>query len=137
MDGSIHVNCRVFFSILVLLSHSYPSLLLLSYVLLQWGVGEINIIAVISSRTGLEQLVQAHPDIKITIGTVDESISETGLVMPGLGDAGDRQFGTSAARVRGTADGGGDDADDDDESLLHPSKRKRSMDDTEEMVQQK
>jgi Uracil phosphoribosyltransferase len=83
-------------------------------------VDEINIIAVISSRSGLEQLVQAHPDVKITVGTVDEAISETtGLVMPGLGDAGDRQFGTGPVLLP------------DDESLMHPSKRKRSMDETE------
>jgi uracil phosphoribosyltransferase len=87
-------------------------------------VDEINVIAVISSRVGLEQLVQAHPDVSITIGTVDESISETGSVMPGLGDAGDRQFGTGPVG-------------DDDESLLHPSKRKRSMDDTEDIVKEK
>ena len=82
---------------------------------LKWGVKEIHVIAVIASSTGLKQLADKHPDVYISVGTVDSQMSESGLVLPGMGDAGDRQFGTHV-----TAE---DDADDE---LVHPSKRKRS-----------
>jgi uracil phosphoribosyltransferase len=81
---------------------------------LQWGVKHINVIAVIGSREGLKQLTDAHPDVRLTVGTVDETLKD-GIVLPGLGDAGDRQFGTASVSV------------DDEESLLHPSKRKRGQ----------
>ncbi|KAL7558249.1 hypothetical protein ACA910_009921 [Epithemia clementina (nom. ined.)] len=87
-------------------------------ILKKWGVAEINVLSVLASRTGLQQVVEAHPDVYITLGSIDDHIDEaSGLIMPGLGDAGDRQFGLS-----GLFD------DDDDEALLHPSKRKRTMD---------
>jgi uracil phosphoribosyltransferase len=79
---------------------------------MQWGVKHINVIAVIGSREGLKQLTEAHPDVRLSVGTVDETL-ENGVVLPGLGDAGDRQFGSASVSV------------DDEESLLHPSKRKR------------
>jgi uracil phosphoribosyltransferase len=78
---------------------------------LQWGVKQINVIAVIGSREGLKQLSEAHPDVRLTVGTVDETLKD-GIVLPGLGDAGDRQFGTASVSV------------DDDESLLHPRELK-------------
>lgn len=67
-----------------------------------------------ASKTGLEKIKSSHPDIYLTIGVVDETLTKTGLVVPGLGDAGDRLFGTDPIEEH------------DDESLLHPSKRKRS-----------
>ena len=86
---------------------------------IKWGVAEINILSVLASRTGLEQLVEAHPDVRITVGAIDEQMNEAqGIVLPGLGDAGDRQFGLAGLF----------DDQDDDEALLHPSKRKRTMD---------
>lgn len=83
-------------------------------ILKKWGVPQINIISVMASRAGLQQLMDAHPDIYVSVGTVEEEISEEGIILPGLGDAGDRQFGTATVTV-------------DDESLLHISKRKRTM----------
>ena len=68
----------------------------------------------LASKQGLTKIQQSHPDIYITVGVVDEILTEDGIVLPGLGDAGNRLFGTNPIR------------DDDDEKLLHPSKRKRS-----------
>jgi uracil phosphoribosyltransferase len=82
------------------------------FVSMQWGVKHIHVIAVIGSREGLKQLTEAHPDVRLTVGTVDETLKD-GIMLPGLGDAGDRQFGTASVSV------------DDEESLLHPSKRKK------------
>lgn len=68
----------------------------------------------IASREGLKALVESHPDLHITVGTIDDKLSDKGKVLPGLGDSGDRQFRTPLI--------------DDEEALLHPSKRKRSVD---------
>ena len=68
--------------------------------------------SVVASDTGLKQISEAHPDVYISTGNVDTKISENGLILPGIGDAGDRQFGTHIA--------------DDEEALVHPSKRKRA-----------
>ena len=43
---------------------------------------------------GIKTVQEAHPDIDIFIGTVDEKLNEHGYIVPGLGDAGDRIFGT-------------------------------------------
>lgn len=68
----------------------------------------------IASRSGLKSIVDAHPDVSITIATIDEQVTDDGVVLPGLGDAGDRLFGTSNIY-------------NDEESLLHPSRRKRTL----------
>ena len=70
--------------------------------------------SVVASSTGLKQLSEAHPDVYISTGTVDTKMSDDGVILPGIGDAGDRQFGTHVAE------------DGDDEALVHPSKRKRA-----------
>lgn len=75
---------------------------------------QIHVISVVASRWGLQQLTKDHPDIVMTVGTIDDGKSEEGLVLPGLGDAGDRLFGTKHDL-------------EDEESLVHPSKRKRTM----------
>lgn len=80
--------------------------------LLQWGVPKIHVVTVIASREGLRKITETHPDVDVTVGVVDEVVNERGEVLPGLGDSGDRQFGTALM--------------DDDEYLMHPSKRKRS-----------
>jgi len=66
----------------------------------------------------LKQLLEKHPDIHITVGTVDDEVNVDGVVLPGLGDSGDRLFGTSEIPD--------EDYKNDDEALLHPSKRKRA-----------
>merc|ERR1712194_106281 len=82
-------------------------------ILKKWGVSEIHVLSVIASQQGLTELLRYHPDVHATIGRIDEELNDEGEVMPGLGDAGDRLFGTPMI--------------DDDEELVHPSKRKRTM----------
>jgi uracil phosphoribosyltransferase len=60
----------------------------------QWGVSKIHVVSVIGSKAGIEQLIKMYPDISITVGVVDYQVSEAGFVLPGLGDSGDRLFGT-------------------------------------------
>jgi uracil phosphoribosyltransferase len=43
---------------------------------------------------GIEVLRSAHPDVPIHIAKIDEKLNDVGFIVPGLGDAGDRQFGT-------------------------------------------
>jgi uracil phosphoribosyltransferase len=51
-------------------------------------------VGVIAAPEGIEALSQAHPDVDIHLAAVDERLNEIGYIVPGLGDAGDRQFGT-------------------------------------------
>jgi hypothetical protein len=51
-------------------------------------------IAVIASEEGVTSIAKTHPDVQITIGTVDKELTTDGIVLPGIGDAGDRLFGT-------------------------------------------
>ena len=48
----------------------------------------------ISSREGIEKVQEAHPDIDIYVAAIDEELNEDAYIVPGLGDAGDRLFGT-------------------------------------------
>jgi uracil phosphoribosyltransferase len=48
----------------------------------------------IGAPEGIDRLQQAHPDIPIHLAAVDDHLNEVGYILPGLGDAGDRQFGT-------------------------------------------
>jgi uracil phosphoribosyltransferase len=77
---------------------------------------KIHVISVIASQAGLEAIAKAHPDVQVTVGTVDQELTSDGIILPGVGDAGDRLFGTPLIV--------------DDEALLHHSKRRKmSMDD--------
>ncbi len=58
------------------------------------GVTDIKVMNIIAAPEGIEVLSKAHPDIKIYCGIVDEKLNENGYIVPGLGDAGDRIFGT-------------------------------------------
>jgi len=63
-------------------------------ILKQWGVPKIHIITVVASRAGLELLAKTHPEISVTVGMVDDQLTDCGIVLPGMGDVGDRLFGT-------------------------------------------
>ncbi|KAL3897355.1 MAG: hypothetical protein SGCHY_003469 [Lobulomycetales sp.] len=63
-------------------------------ILKDWGLKNIKFCAVVASRTGLDALVKKHPDIEIFVCAVDEVLDEGKYIVPGLGDAGDRIFGT-------------------------------------------
>lgn len=58
------------------------------------GVQKINFLCVIASPEGIKALKKAHSDIKIYCACVDRCLNENGYILPGLGDAGDRVYGT-------------------------------------------
>jgi uracil phosphoribosyltransferase len=64
-------------------------------VLKRWGVSRIKFIGIIGAPEGVKALSEAHPDVPIHLAALDERLNEIGFIVPGLGDAGDRQFGTS------------------------------------------
>ncbi len=63
-------------------------------ILKKWGVRRIKYMGLIAAPEGVERLSTAHPEVPIHVAAVDERLNEFGFIMPGLGDAGDRQFGT-------------------------------------------
>lgn len=58
------------------------------------GVKNMRFLCVIAAPEGVKKLQEAHPDVDIYIGAMDEHLNENGYIVPGLGDAGDRIFGT-------------------------------------------
>jgi uracil phosphoribosyltransferase len=64
-------------------------------VLKHWGVTRIKFVGLIAAPEGIEVVTRAHPDIPLHLAVVDEHLNERGFIVPGLGDAGDRQFGTA------------------------------------------
>ncbi|MBE6004190.1 MAG: uracil phosphoribosyltransferase [Lachnospiraceae bacterium] len=58
------------------------------------GGKKIKFICIIAAPEGIKKLVAAHPDIQIYVGNVDRCLNENAYICPGLGDAGDRIFGT-------------------------------------------
>ena len=66
-------------------------------VLKEWGAKRIKLINLIAAPEGVRAVAQAHPDVAIHCAALDRQLNERGYIMPGLGDAGDRQFGTGGA----------------------------------------
>ena len=58
------------------------------------GGKHIKFMCIIAAPVGIERLAKAHPDIEIYVGNVDRELNENAYILPGLGDAGDRIFGT-------------------------------------------
>ena len=58
------------------------------------GAKNITFVCIIAAPAGVEALRKAHPDVDIYCGALDEKLNEKGYIVPGLGDAGDRLFGT-------------------------------------------
>jgi uracil phosphoribosyltransferase len=58
------------------------------------GGKNIKFMCLIAAPEGVEALKAAHPDVDIYIAALDEKLNEKGYIVPGLGDAGDRLFGT-------------------------------------------
>lgn len=58
------------------------------------GVKNIRFLCIIAAPEGLRRMREDHPDIDIYIGALDEKLNDHGYIIPGLGDAGDRIFGT-------------------------------------------
>jgi uracil phosphoribosyltransferase len=63
-------------------------------ILKRWGAQRIKFVGIIAAPEGIAALHAAHPDIPIHVGAVDSHLNNIGYIVPGLGDAGDRQFGT-------------------------------------------
>ena len=58
------------------------------------GVKNIRFMCIIAAPEGVKKLQEAHPDVDVYIGALDERLNDHGYIVPGLGDAGDRIFGT-------------------------------------------
>jgi uracil phosphoribosyltransferase len=63
-------------------------------VLKKWGAKRVKYVGIIAAPEGVATLSKAHPDVPIHVAALDERLNEKGYIVPGLGDAGDRQFGT-------------------------------------------
>jgi uracil phosphoribosyltransferase len=71
------------------------------------GAKAITFVCVIAAPEGIETMTKAHPDVRIVTASIDERLNDHGYIMPGLGDAGDRMFGSAtslpvSARAPGT-----------------------------------
>ena len=58
------------------------------------GVKSIRFMCIIAAPEGVKRLTEEHPDVDVYIGALDEGLNEHKYIIPGLGDAGDRIFGT-------------------------------------------
>ncbi|MFQ3662814.1 MAG: uracil phosphoribosyltransferase [Chloroflexaceae bacterium] len=63
-------------------------------ILKAWGSRRIKFLGLIAAPEGVRALTEAHPDVPIHLAAIDSHLNEHGYIVPGLGDAGDRQFGT-------------------------------------------
>jgi uracil phosphoribosyltransferase len=63
-------------------------------ILKNWGVKKIKFVGLIGAPEGISRVQAAHPDVPIYLAAIDDHLNERGYIVPGLGDAGDRQFGT-------------------------------------------
>jgi uracil phosphoribosyltransferase len=63
-------------------------------ILKNWGVTKIKFVGLIGAPEGIQRLHEAHPDVPIHLAARDDHLNENGYIVPGLGDAGDRQYGT-------------------------------------------
>jgi uracil phosphoribosyltransferase len=64
-------------------------------ILKDWGVSKIKFVGLIAAPEGIQRLHKAHPDVPIHLAAIDDRLNDNGYILPGLGDAGDRQFGTA------------------------------------------
>ena len=59
-----------------------------------YGAKSIKLMCIIAAPEGIKKITETHPDVEVYCGTVDSHLNEFGYIVPGLGDAGDRIFGT-------------------------------------------
>ena len=64
-------------------------------ILKRWGVSRIKFVGLIGAPEGIEIMEERHPDVPIYLAAVDDHLNDRAFIVPGLGDAGDRQFGTA------------------------------------------
>jgi uracil phosphoribosyltransferase len=58
------------------------------------GATSVCLIAIIAAPEGIETITRNHPDVQIVVAAIDRGLNERGFIVPGLGDAGDRLYGT-------------------------------------------
>lgn len=63
-------------------------------ILKEWGVQRIKFVGILAAPEGVELIQRAHPDVPLHLAVIDKKLNQHGYIVPGLGDAGDRQFGT-------------------------------------------
>jgi uracil phosphoribosyltransferase len=63
-------------------------------ILKQWGARRIKFLGLIAAPEGVRTVTEAHPDVPLYLAAIDSHLDERSYIVPGLGDAGDRQFGT-------------------------------------------
>ncbi|GMQ77813.1 MAG: uracil phosphoribosyltransferase [Anaerolineae bacterium] len=63
-------------------------------ILKEWGAEQIKFVGILAAPEGVGALQAAHPDVPIHLAKIDSNLNDIGYIVPGLGDAGDRQFGT-------------------------------------------
>ena len=61
----------------------------------QRGARKIKLVCLVGAPEGVKAIQEVHPDVDITLAALDEKLNEHGYIVPGLGDAGDRLFGTN------------------------------------------
>ena len=88
-------------------------------ILKAWGATRIKQVSLIAAPEGIATLTGAHPDVDVHVAAVDAHLNERGYIVPGLGDAGDRQFGTFA----GPASEPGHQADDETAAVVRRLQR--------------
>jgi uracil phosphoribosyltransferase len=66
-----------------------------SALLKKQGADDVRLICVVAAPEGIERLADEHPDVRVITAAVDDRLNEIGYIMPGLGDFGDRLFGTT------------------------------------------
>ncbi len=86
-------NLQVVFSVDPMLATGGSAIDALS-ILKRYGVPHLRYVGLIAAPYGLSKLREVHPDVPIYLAALDERLDERGFICPGLGDAGDRQFGT-------------------------------------------
>jgi uracil phosphoribosyltransferase len=59
-----------------------------------WGASQIKFLGIIAALAGVQTLRKAHPEVSIYLASIDNALNEQGYIVPGLGDAGDRQYDT-------------------------------------------
>ena len=63
-------------------------------ILKEKGAKKIKVLSIVGAQVGVDKVLEAHPDVHIYLGVLDDRLNEKGYILPGLGDAGDRLFGT-------------------------------------------
>jgi uracil phosphoribosyltransferase len=63
-------------------------------VLKRAGAGQVSVISLIAAPEGIERIERTHPDVNVFVASIDSHLNEQGYIVPGLGDAGDRLYGT-------------------------------------------